>query len=353
MQDLEAAAAAAAARLAASTCPVIAGLQTDVAGAAAAFRLARQLGACIDHAGAGALLRDQAVLQDAGMLTVSPGEARRRADTFLVVGEQPMALWPELAGIVSPAGAEEADPAVRRRVVALGATLPPHMDQRADVRVLSGEPAGICAFLGLLRARARGNPVAAQADAAAADAVVAELKSAAFGVAIWAPSELDALCIEMLVGLLKDLNAGTRWSGLSVAADATVSACAAVSGWVTALPLRTGFAGGVPQHDPWRFDVERLVEEGEADAVLWVSAFGDPLPPWIDRVPAVVVGDAVEAGTAGNAINIRVGRPGRDHDAILFDRRSGALAQVDATSARDVPSVADALDRILARLPQC
>ena len=49
-------------------------------------------------------------------------------------------------------------------------------------------------------------------------------------------------------------------------------------GWMTGFPMRTGFARGVAEHDPWRFDAVRLVENGEADCALWISAYGAIAP---------------------------------------------------------------------------
>ena len=76
--------------LSASAFPVVGGLATDLAGSVAAFRLAEKLGGAVDHAAAEWSLRDQAVLHDQGLMLVSPGEARQRADTFLLVGDGPL-----------------------------------------------------------------------------------------------------------------------------------------------------------------------------------------------------------------------------------------------------------------------
>ena len=86
---------------------------------------------------------------------------------------------------------------------------------------------------------------------------------------------------------------------------------AMASAWMTGLPLRTSFARGRPEHDPWRYDARRLVETGEADAVVWISAFGEPPPEWLGGVPAVVLTDAAMRPVGPNAITIPVGRPGR------------------------------------------
>jgi hypothetical protein len=46
-----------------------------------------------------------------------------------------------------------------------------------------------------------------------------------------------------------------------------------------------------------------------------------------------------------------VGRPGVDHDAVLFDPALGTLVARAAGAAGEAPSAADALGRILAALP--
>src|SRR5262249_60324510 len=83
---LERALAEAAELLAASRCPLITGLGTDVAGARAAIGLAERLGGVVDHMSADVLLRDLAVVREAGMMVTTPNEARLRADTLLLVG---------------------------------------------------------------------------------------------------------------------------------------------------------------------------------------------------------------------------------------------------------------------------
>src|SRR5690606_33253335 len=94
------------------------------------------------------------------------------------------------------------------------------------------------------------------------------LKAAKFGLAIWSPEALDRLQTEMLCGLVKDLNAGTRFSGFPLPAAGNGAGVAQASGWLTGFPMRTAFGRGMPEHDPWRLDADRLVADEEADAAL-------------------------------------------------------------------------------------
>ena len=77
--------------------------------------------------------------------------------------------------------------------------------------------------------------------------------------------------------------------------------------------------------------------------------------PIIDRAGLVVLGsddfflDLLRAAD-GATVLIEVGVPGRDHDAVLTSPRSGALAHVAAAERSNLPTVAEVLERIEARL---
>ena len=75
----------------------------------------------------------------------------------------------------------------------------------------------------------------------------------------------------MLQGLIADLNRKSRASALHLPASENGWGSALASTWMTGFPLRTGFARGFPEFDPWRFDVARMIAAGEAD--LHLSGF--------------------------------------------------------------------------------
>ena len=116
--------------------------------------------------------------------------------------------------------------------------------------------------------------------------------------------------------------------------------------------MRTGFGRGYPEHDPWRFDARRLVESGEADCVLWVSAYR-PLPPdWDVKVPTIALTAEGVHFRRRPHVHIAVGRPGVDHDAVEHLAAAGTLAPVVATHKSETISVADALSHICSQLPR-
>jgi formylmethanofuran dehydrogenase subunit B len=185
----------------------------------------------------------------------------------------------------------------------------------------------------------------------ALDALVAKLAQARFGVAIWSAAEHDGLTIEMLCGLVKDLNAMTRFSSLPLAPPDNAAGVQQVSGWLTGLPPRTGFGRGYPEHDPWRFDAVRLVDSGEADCALWISAYRDAAPAWTRKVPLIALAAKPDGFAHPPEITIAVGRPGIDHDAVEHLPASGTLASLTARDPTSALSVAEAVGRIAAALP--
>jgi formylmethanofuran dehydrogenase subunit B len=355
LASLDDAAAAAARLLARSRQPLIAGLGADIDGARAAVALAERVGGVIEHMHSAALLRDLDCLRETGIMLTTPGEARVRADVVLLVGDGLLETWPHLIErlLARPATPEGAD--VKRRVVWLA----PRGDARipsfeGDVEVFAaGLGATLAANLAALRARVKGRPVAqAPLPFSALDALAGIVKGARFGVAVWTAASLGALEIEMLHGLVRDLNDTTRFSTLPLVAPDNAAGVLAACGWTTGFPMRTGFGAAVPIHDPWRFDAERLVASGETDCVVWVSAFGAAPPAWRSAVNLIALCERTTQFDEEPKVRITVGRPGVDHDAVMHSSDVGTLVAATASAPSGAPSVAQALERIGARLEE-
>jgi formylmethanofuran dehydrogenase subunit B len=219
--------------------------------------------------------------------------------------------------------------------------------------VAEGRP--VLATLAALRAIVAGRRTSLdEASATPLRTLAAALTEARFGVAIWSAAALDTLAVEMLCGLIDDLNKTTRFAGLPLAQANGAEAAAQALASATGFPLRVGLAGTAPLHDPWRFDAARLIASGEADAAIWVCALSPIAQPWDSAVPTVAL---VPPGTTFRtppAVVFEVGCPGRDHDAMLFDPALGGIAFAAApTPSGIVASVARVLAGITAALPSC
>jgi formylmethanofuran dehydrogenase subunit B len=102
----------------------------------------------------------------------------------------------------------------------------------------------------------------------------------------------------------------------------------------------------MPEHDPWRWDAERMLGAGEADALLWVSSAAAPPPD--AAIPTVVLVAADVDLAAEPQVAIRIGIPGLDHPGTAV-RADGVIAlPLGALRATSLPSAAAALGAIRA-----
>lgn len=322
--------------------PIVAGCGTDVAGMREAVSLARRARGVIDHMHSSTLLNHVDVLRGAGMMTIAPQEAKLRADCLLVIGPGfAEAASPFVKGLLTSSAQSEG-----RRVF----WLCPPRDVVRDERLGDGEhelPGLLAAF----RARLAGRMVAMKArDIETIDAMLAALKTSRFGVAIWSLAALEPLIIEMLCGLISDLNAQTRFSGLPLWPGQNAAGILQTCAWLTSLPIRTGFAREAAEHDPWRFDTRRMAATGEADCAVWISAYDETEPDWTSKIPAIVLTPRSTPSNRAWEVQIQVGQPGVDHDAVEFSEALGALAFTPSSQASDVPAVATIIRQIASRL---
>ncbi|MDR7037259.1 formylmethanofuran dehydrogenase subunit B [Methylobacterium sp. BE186] len=336
---------AAAALLAASHAPVVAGLSADLAAIRAAYHLAAAAGASVDTAGAAGTYAELGSLSRTGAMTTTPAEAVGRADVVLVVGEAP---WrsPVLQAIAAAGPSRGRAAGAVRSLLALGGR------GNAATQTYAAEPGGLAVSLGQLRAFAKGHLAG---EAPYAD-LAKRLYAAQFGVALYDPSEIGEMGVEMLQGLVKEINESTRFFALSVSdAPGQDRAVVQLSAWTTGQAPRVGFGRGLPEHDPWRFDAARQVAAGEADAALWLGALPAPLPDWLGSLPAIaLVGEGSPEAAAGTAeIVIAVGVPGESADGVLWNEGRAALTYFAAKdAAAGAPSAADVLGRIRDRLTE-
>jgi formylmethanofuran dehydrogenase subunit B len=347
---LEAAAAEAARLLAGARLPVVAGLQTDVAGTRAAILLAETLRGAYDHAASDALLRDVGVLRQAGRMVTTANDVRIRADLVLLVGPRLTSLWPDLAErlALSAPPRLSADKAARKifwlggesgAAAAIGAS---EVAVGADQLPLA--VAGLRAAVAGRKSRLSG------ALAKSLTELAETLKAAHFGALVWSAESLDELTIEALTGLGFDLNQKTRFTNLAFGPSQNGVGVLQTSGWMTGFPIRTGFGRGYPEHDIWRFDANRLVDTGEADAALWISAYGGAVPNWRRKVPFVALAAPGTSFSYPPKVQIEVGAPGEDHDAIEWSREVATFAATPAKAASEAPRVDAVIGLISANL---
>jgi formylmethanofuran dehydrogenase subunit B len=375
---LDDALAAAAALIGSWRQPLFGGLGTDVAGARALTRLALRCGAIQDHAFGDSMTQALRALQDRGGYSCTLSEVRNRADLIVCIGVDPAGVAPDFFARCG-VGESVPDSPPRREVVFLpldGKALEgPGIDLLRDAAGVQLETLELQTdahvVIAELNAACSGRKLArGSADWPALQALAARLQAARYAVLVHAPSKLPgdhaALLVEAIARIVKTLNRTTRAAALAIGGadgSATVSQTAT---WLTGLPLRTALHEQGFEHDPHRFSTRRLLENGAADGLLWVSSFSPELLPPIRRdrpTPLVVLGhpamasifqkvssDAAAAPEHAPAVYIAVATPGVNAPGQLFRGDGGIVLPLKPFLETALPGVADVAQRLLSLL---
>ena len=341
--DLDTAIAAAAHTLAASRQPLFGGLGTDVSGARALYALACRTSAICDPAGGRALLHGLRAAQDRGAFTTTLGEVRARADLIVCVGGLPNEHYPEF---------------LRRCGIGEGSSAQVVVLQSTDAPVPAGAPAAIefISFEGdlfdavaLLAACVSSRTVRAQSDPYTA--LAARLHAAHYAVVVHEAVRMPvhgSLINEAINRIVGTLHQRTRAAALPLGGADGASTVNAVFTWLSGLPLRSRAGPAGLEHEPLRFDAQRLLADHAVDALLWVASFGtEPAPPESD-LPRIVLGHPGFAAAAQRkgSVFIPVSTPGIGSAGHLFRTDGSVLMPLHAVRSEGLPTVADVLGRL-------
>lgn len=355
--DLAEAVARAAAILGQARQPLISGLATDVAGMRAAIDLADRTGAVLDHMNASALMRNFAVLQDSGWMPTSFSEVQNRADLVIVVGTDIVSRFPRFfERLLGQRESMFSSGVPRREIIYLG----------ADAQKLTWQPDHVmnCANLSeafaALRALLAGKALQAQSAGGVPMAELARLvqrmHEARYGVLTWAAADLvfphADLTIQAMCQVVAELNLTTRFSVLPLGGSDGDITANQVTLWQTGFPLRTGFGAGTARHEPLHYATQRLLARGEADVLLWISAFDmERLPPAAPpATPTIVLGRSGMRFSAPPAVFIPVATPGIQHAGHFFRGDSVVAVRLRKLVESPLSSVAEVVSRISAQL---
>ena len=357
--SLDVAVAKAAELLGASNQPVIGGCATDVNGMRGVMALADHCGAVVDNMNFTGARRNFLALQDTGWMNTTLAEIKNRCDYLLIVGVDlegfaprffEKYLWNKESMFLEDTS--------QRQIVYIGKR--PGGDA-------STSPAGVqatvypCAdadlpeVMAVLRALVKGKKIVAEniCGIAASDlqAVAEQLKAAKYGVVTWAAGALGfdhaELTVQMLSEMVKDINTmDTRCSGFPLGGKEGDQTANQVCGWTSAFPARTRFSSGFPEYDPFLYDSNAMLENGEADVLVWVQAFNAASIPPQTTLPTIVIARSGMVFDKQPDVFIPVGTPGIDHAGHAY--RLDNVVAIRLKKCRDsgLPSTADVLNAI-------
>lgn len=353
--SIERAVERAAAILSSASQPLFLSAGTDVAGVRALLQLAERTGGVLDHINSDAVLRNLLVLQDTGWVGTTLTEVRNRCDLLVVASSGIDRRFPRFFERCLD-NREALFDLGEREILFLG-SMPAGFESRHRVSALDVMPECLGQVFAALRCLLAGRKLHATQIAGIPleqlSGVLERMRAARYGVLTWAAADLDfphaELTIQSACELVQELNRTSRFAVLPLGGtdgDLTVTQTAT---WQSGYPLRIGFGSGAPEFDPYRHSAHRLLEQGEADALVFVSALDPRHRPPATRLPTIVLGrPGTEARDA--VVHIPVATPGLHHSGHLFRTDNVVAVPLRTLSPSPWPSASAALTRILEKL---
>jgi formylmethanofuran dehydrogenase subunit B len=338
--------------------PVIGGCATDVSGMRAVLALADRNGAVVDNMSFNAARRNILAMQDSGWMNTTLAEIKNRCDVLLVVGVDLEAFSPRLFDLyVWNQESMFMDDTSQREIIFLGkapvgkAAVSP--DKRQP-KIIECADAVLPDVVAVLRALVKDKPVLVSEVGGIAIADLQQLadtlKKASYGVITWAAGALDydhaELTVQTVCELVKDLNAETRCSGFPLGGREGDQTANQVCGWITGYPARSRFSSGFPEYDPFLNDIDVMLTNGEADALVWVQAFNAEAHPPETSIPTIVVGRSGMVFDKEPDVFIPIGTPGIDHAGHAYRLDNVVAIRLKKLRDSGLPSTADVLTAI-------
>jgi formylmethanofuran dehydrogenase subunit B len=371
--------------------PLYGGMASDVAGARAVMAIADKTSGVVDHALSEGQYRNLRVVQTSGWIMSTLTETRNRADLLLIVGSDVHKLHGRFFDrIAAPAHTMFEGVGNKRTVVFIGegldtsAATGPRIDEVLTLPVAKDR---IPEVLAAISARVRGFPVAAPEAAAAApprkgglfsslipgrssasapaheiagvpfadiEAVAQKCKQAKYGVMVWAPPALSMpqadLTVHLMTEIVRELNLTTRFAGLSLGGNEGAPSAASTCTWQTGFPLRVSFANGTPEYDSYRYNISRMLADGEGDLLLWVASIGTDIGLPTTKLPTIVLGTPGVRLAQPPTVFIPVGTPGIDHAGQMVRCDNVVSLPMQNLGRSQLPRAADVLTAIEAAL---
>ncbi|MDA1343142.1 MAG: formylmethanofuran dehydrogenase subunit B [Proteobacteria bacterium] len=349
----------AAALLAETKQPVIGGCATDVNGMRALLSLADCTGAVVDNMGFNSARNNLLTLQDSGWMNTTLAEVKNRCDLLLVLGTDIEAVVPRFFEHYLWNEAMFLENSSQRQVIYLGKAPSGNAATSPDgqkAQVLACDDSALPDVVGVLRALVKGQPIRAEkaGGIAVADlqSIADKLKAAKYGVVTWGAGALGVgthaeLIVQTVSEMIKDINdKGARCSGLPLAGKDGDLTANQVCGWTTGYPARVSFARGYPEYDPFLYDTNLMLANGEADALVWVNAFNAKAVPPESELPTIVIGRSGMIFNKEPDVLIPVGTPGIDHAGHAYRTDNVVAIRLKKLRYSGLPSTAEVLTAI-------
>ena len=339
-----------------SKSPIVAGLQTDVAGARSALALADRIGAVIadEHSRSHHLVSGR--LQTYGGFLTTLTEVKNRADLIIFLGDKLLFQFPRLLEWIELGTNSEFGFISDRNFAWIGKCSSNDSARFEEPPLLlQCELDQVGQITSILRAsfEPRRNVVPSPElfPRKSMNRLVNLIRDAQYSVLLWSTEDfnfsLGDLAVDAIFRLIDSINRERRCAGMPLSNSCATTTVNQVATWQCGKPLPLNFRSGSPEFHPTQYAYDSILERNDADLVIWVGGLERTVPAFDTSAELI----RISTKNPGHSdVFIPVGVPGIHHSTHLFRTDSVVSLYQKALTQKKCASSAEIINAILSEL---
>ena len=343
-----------------SSMPLISGLIADVQACRNAIALSEKLGGVIDHANGATMRSSSAVMQRNGEVRTTLAEVRNRADCIVIFGNSVFEKFPRLLSrILSPEKTLGSEQTKNKKifVLELANVAQPATTIEADniTRLILDYPLFESVVHRLQEVVTKPSDYFADCDSASEQLLTLKqtILQSQYTTFIWTNGEFNQASTEQTIQAIyesiKILMQQVRVVGLPLGGSKGEVTANQVATWQTGVPLPISFTSGVPIHNPVLYDGKCMLDNNEADSLLWISTYQSTDTPPETDAPTIVLGHP-KMNCPQASVYIPTAVPGIDHRGLACRTDSVATLPLHSVRTSSLLSADVILNKIIQSL---
>ncbi len=339
-----------------SSQPLISGLIADVQACREAVALADKVGGVVDHANGKFIRANIAVMQRMGKVKTTLAEVRNRADHVIIFGSEVLEQFPRfLDRILSPEKSLGTENTTNKTITVIDSQAQPdasHSFDQSNINYLRLDMPTLESIIQALQSiiQSPNNEVKETDTTKTIKTVYSKILDSQYTTIVWNTGLLNTDTAEQTVQAItlsiKAIMKNIRCVGLPLGGSKGEITASQVATWQTGVPLPVAFMSGAPVHDPVLYNGSTMLENNEADSLVWLSTYStDDIPPQTD-IPSIVLGHPNMQVSKQTTVFIPVGVPGIDSRGLACRTDSVATLPLQKIRSNDLPVASDVLNKI-------
>ena len=350
-----------------SKLPLVSGLIADAQACREAVALTERLSGVIDHANGSAIRKGTAVMQRIGEVRTTLAEVRNRADCIIIFGSGLPAKFPRLKDrILTPEKTLGDENTNHKKIFILDIS----SDGTTQCKTEKNTSHIYLNYPLLESLVYRFQEVVTRPkeyfeehnsesdpdhdkDTKQLFNILDTILKSKYTTIIWSVGDFNQESAEHTVQALtesiKTLMKNVRCVALPLGGSKGEVTANQVTTWQTGVPLPVSFTQEMPIHNPVLYDGKTMLQNQEADCLLWLATYNSNDVPPKSGIPTIVLGHPNMKCEFAN-VYLPVGVPGIDHRGLAC--RTDNVATLPLYKIRDsqLPAASDLLNKLIKQL---